>query len=203
MPFQKGNKLGRKFEPGRSANPGGRPKKLPLTSALEKLSDEACPVELLFTEDLRARLGLTSKKKYTYAEVAARLLFQGLITGKAGTATSFKEWADRIEGKVVERVEKAGADSGPLDIKKTLEICERPWGSRHTSDERMKPLDLYPHQWQRGRRRFPPENSDEGVAHRATRSGAGADERFANAREAKAASRLSSGMLTRSFTRLP
>ena len=66
-------------------NPGGRPKKKPLSEALERIVD-----------------------KPANADKAAKALFARACRGKV-VVPAFKELADRVEGKVVETVQVSGA----------------------------------------------------------------------------------------------
>jgi hypothetical protein len=80
--FQKGNKYGTRFQPGNNANPGGRPKKLPFTDILRKLSEDPELVE-----------------KY------GRAAFKHAILG---SSAHFKEINERVEGKVKDESEVTG-----------------------------------------------------------------------------------------------
>lgn len=70
------------FQPGVSGNPGGRPKRKPLTEAYQALMNQVCP------EDKDGR---------TYAQLIARALMKEAIKGKVQAAA---ELADRVEGRV-------------------------------------------------------------------------------------------------------
>jgi hypothetical protein len=100
-----------KWPKGHSGNPSGRPKKKPLTDALEALMSEPYPVDTLPVQ-LRQRLGLKDSRKYTFAEITARCLILGVQTGKGGIATCFKEMAERLEGKVTLPVEVTSPRDG-------------------------------------------------------------------------------------------
>lgn len=100
-----------KWKPGQpSPNPGGRPKKKPITEALEKLyGGMIYPIKVL-PANLQQRLALDLRKKYTWADVAARFLHFGIMTGKGGIAACFAVMAERLEGKVVQAVEVSGCE---------------------------------------------------------------------------------------------
>jgi hypothetical protein len=100
-----------KWKKGQSGNPSGRPKKKPLTEALEALMAEPYPVDFLPLSE-RERLGLKEGGHYTFAEVTARYLILGVQTGKGGVGTCFKEVAERLEGKVMQPVELTSIRDG-------------------------------------------------------------------------------------------
>lgn len=79
--FAKGNKLGRRFRPGLSGNPKGRPKSITLSEAYRK---KLAQVDL---EDPDGR---------TFAEVLAE---QMVIKARSGDVSALREMADRTEGK--------------------------------------------------------------------------------------------------------
>lgn len=85
------------FKPGQSGNPGGRPKRKPLTDIYAELIDQICP------EDKAGR---------TYAELIARALVKEAIKGRVRAAS---ELADRIEGRVVQGIAHSGEINGLAD----------------------------------------------------------------------------------------
>jgi hypothetical protein len=95
---------------GVSGNARGAPPKKRMQQALEKLADSTYPIEVL-PEGTRRRLDIRPGKKYTWADVAARYLFLGLMTGKGGIAACYREMADRLDGRVMLRLEHSGEQS--------------------------------------------------------------------------------------------
>jgi len=87
------------FQPGESGNPGGRPKKTPITDELRQLLDE----EYLGTE--KRFQGMSN------ARVLAMRMYELAIGGDLSTA---KEIADRCEGRVVQRQEFGGPGGGAI-----------------------------------------------------------------------------------------
>lgn len=87
----------RPWQPGQSGNPGGRPKKKPITEAYEKLlEDPAVAAEM------------------------AKAMFDVIRARGKGTVLAAKELTDRVEGRVIESVEHTGEGGGP--VKFSLEI---------------------------------------------------------------------------------
>ncbi len=82
------------FQPGQSGNPGGRPKKKPITEAI---------LEILASEQG------TSKK--TGAQILAQVLFREGIKGRV---PAIIELIDRSEGKATTVVHLAGEGGGPI-----------------------------------------------------------------------------------------
>jgi hypothetical protein len=80
---------------GVSGNPGGRPKRQPVSEALARLADQ------LFPGDKRGR---------TYAEVAADRQFCLAASTKKGSTSAFSEIADRIEGKPRQSIDMTHRD---------------------------------------------------------------------------------------------
>ena len=62
-------------------------------------------------EGTRRRLDIQPGEKYTWADVAARYLFLGLMTGKGGIAACYREMADRLDGRVMLHLEHSGDQS--------------------------------------------------------------------------------------------
>jgi hypothetical protein len=88
------------FKPGVSANPGGRPKKTPITDAMRAY--------LLLPYDGK-------EKKYkgmTNADVLAIRQFE--LAVEDGDMGAAKEIADRVEGKVPQRQEFGGPEGGAI-----------------------------------------------------------------------------------------
>ena len=81
-----------------SGNPGGRPKKKPISGRYEALLEEVLPDEL--------RLALKLRKGATYGDAIVLGQARSALKGKTDAA---KEIADRVEGKVTESVEVSGA----------------------------------------------------------------------------------------------
>lgn len=90
-----GGITGKGFMPGQSGNPGGRPKKNPLTAALVELMASPLPKERC------AKLGLEFGQ-LTYAHAYAVTLWNQMLDGSIRAA---KEIADRIEGRPLQKVE--------------------------------------------------------------------------------------------------
>lgn len=78
--FAGGNKLGKRFQPGQSGNPKGRPKSITLSEALRLQLAEVMP----------------EADERTYAEEIARVLCADAAKGNVLAA---REIADRTEGK--------------------------------------------------------------------------------------------------------
>lgn len=88
------------WQPGVSANPGGRPLKTPVTTAMRELLREMHP----------------NQKKYpgrTRAQVQA---LQILAQAEKGDLASQKEMLDRTEGKVSQSVQVGGDPNNPTPI---------------------------------------------------------------------------------------
>ena len=75
------------WKPGQSGNPGGRPKKKPLTDAYARILKRRVPAEVV------RKLGLRGHP--TYAEMIAMSVAKEAIKGKVQAAA---ELADRVEG---------------------------------------------------------------------------------------------------------
>lgn len=99
------------FKPGQSGNPGGRPKRQPLSQAVRDLLDQPF--------DLKT---FALKEDPTVAEAAAFYLLRRAI-GKADTR-AFSEACDRAEGKPTQRVELSGADDAPPIQIDTLDLSK-------------------------------------------------------------------------------
>lgn len=95
-----------RFVPGKSGNPNGRPKKLPITDAI--------------------RIELEKKGRFNVANdvLIARVLIKKAI---AGDLDAIREIADRAEGKSRQRNEFSGPDGGPIpfEMPSTREDLER------------------------------------------------------------------------------
>ncbi len=92
-----------RFQPGQSGNPGGRPKKTPLTDALRALLEKAAP-------------GALKDKDY------ARAIAEALARRAArGDVSAIREVCDRVEGKPKQAVELAVGFSNLTD--EELDAC--------------------------------------------------------------------------------
>jgi hypothetical protein len=106
-PYRTGhpNSLANLSQPGHTNNPGGRPRKTPLTDALRMLCD---PDSKLKVPDLEER------KADSIAVAAAKAVLREAVRGKPA---AFSEVADRIEGRVTQRLEHGGgAEPIPLSL---------------------------------------------------------------------------------------
>lgn len=91
------------WKPGQSGNPGGRPKRKPLTDAYAALLDKPIP------SDMARQLKLDEST--TYAQVIAMSLVREAVKGKVNAAA---EVADRVEGKIAQPI--SGPDGGAIPI---------------------------------------------------------------------------------------
>lgn len=96
--FQPGNKIGHRFKKGESGNPGGRPKKKPLTEIYEEILADPKTRESVKQQIIQT---MTSK-------------------GMAGVLER-REAAERTEGKVTQSVEV----SGSITLEQVLESRKR------------------------------------------------------------------------------
>lgn len=105
------NQYLRPWQKGQSGNPGGRPKTLPITSALR-----------LFLDELQ--LPKRAHPSMTVAErIALRLARKAEKVGDKAAV----EVMDRVEGKARQRTELSGPDGGaiPIELPDTREGLER------------------------------------------------------------------------------
>lgn len=80
------------FKPGQSGNLNGRPKGKTVTERLQKIINE------------------------NEGEIADALVKSALKQALKGDHRFFKEILDRVEGKVVDRIQHAGEDGGPIRV---------------------------------------------------------------------------------------
>ena len=92
-----------RFRPGQSGNPGGRPKKKPITIAAEKLLSEKIPPDHPLARQVPQLRGKTWAEAIVYG--------QALSAVKGGTPAA-KELADRVEGRVAQPI--TGGEGEPL-----------------------------------------------------------------------------------------
>jgi hypothetical protein len=105
------------FPKGASPNPGGRPRKQPLTAALEADLELQVPS----TAEMRAACErLSLKWRPTFAQLIARSMMMKAITDASVAA----EVCDRVEGKAVARTEFSGVDGKDIRITVTYEDAE-------------------------------------------------------------------------------
>lgn len=105
-----GNLAAHRFQPGQSGNPGGRPKKLPITDYVRNQLDQRIP------ETMRDRLPPFFLDVYgrdaTFGHLVA---FKMIAKAWAGDLGAIREVLDRVEGKVAHKV--AGGDgTGPVEF---------------------------------------------------------------------------------------
>lgn len=86
------------WKPGVSANPGGRPKKTPITDELRALLDELHP----------------NQKKYPGKTRARVIAEQQLEQAETGDLSTQREIADRVEGKPAQALTLGGEGGGAI-----------------------------------------------------------------------------------------
>jgi hypothetical protein len=89
------------YRPGQSGNPGGRPRRKPISDRYEYIA------EIVLPEDVRLLVGLAPGA--TYADAAALQQFRAAIKGET---TAIREIREAIEGKATIRVAEEDAPSG-------------------------------------------------------------------------------------------
>jgi hypothetical protein len=108
------NVLAHRFKPGQSGNPGGRPKRQPITDYLIDQLDQPIP------EAMKEKLPAIFVEVYgTEATFGQILAFKLVTQGLKGDMQAAKEILDRVEGKVKQSVAMAGEDGGPVEFKLT------------------------------------------------------------------------------------
>ncbi len=88
------------FQKGVSGNPGGRPKRKALTEALEKLITKPLPEE--FRRFKVGRRWVELPDGATFADLVA---LGQVVSAVRGNTMAAKEIADRLEGKVTEKID--------------------------------------------------------------------------------------------------
>lgn len=101
-----------RFRPGQSGNPGGRPKKQPITSEYEKLSDKTLPEKLRNILNDQCGEELLPEGSTFAQGNAVRRYLDALEKGDTSAAREIRE---AIEGKSKVRVEVSGPEGGPVE----------------------------------------------------------------------------------------
>jgi hypothetical protein len=134
-----GGITGKGFRPGRSGNPGGRPKTRPITTALVFIGESELP------DRWRKRLGLW--KGASWFDAAALGVFQAAAKGNPAAA---KEIREAIEGKSSQRVELTGAGGEEIKAKVDAKLAvgdllgalHQIYGLKFPSDSERKATSL-------------------------------------------------------------
>lgn len=103
------------WKPGQSGNPGGRPKKDPITRRYEVRLERKLPPE--FMKQLNAK-GADLPPGSTYGDAIAAGIIQVAIKGKADNA---KEVREAIEGKATARIAITDTDGDDIQLGETRE----------------------------------------------------------------------------------
>jgi hypothetical protein len=105
------NLVPHQFKPGQSGNPGGRPKRQPITDYVIDQLDKPIP------ESMKAKLPEIFIEVYGKdATFGQMLAFQLIAQAVKGDMQAVKEVLDRVEGKVKQSVAMAGESSGPVEF---------------------------------------------------------------------------------------
>ena len=88
----------KKYKPGRSGNPGGRPKKTKLTEAYRQILEELVPGD---------------PKGRTYAQLIAWGMVKSALKGRSDAA---REIGDRTEGRARQAIDLGGSAENPLSF---------------------------------------------------------------------------------------
>ena len=93
-----------KFRPGQSGNPGGRPKKKPITELYQEMLNDGAAI----------------------GEIRKAIL-KSIKDGRMAFVLQLREMADRTEGKVTQRTELSGPDGRPIETRtlSDVELIER------------------------------------------------------------------------------
>jgi len=98
------NLVPHQFKPGQSGNPGGRPKKQPVTDYLIDQLDQPIP------DTMKERLPQSFIEVYGCEATFGQLLaFKLVAQGLKGDMQAAKEILDRVEGKVTKKVDHSGS----------------------------------------------------------------------------------------------
>jgi len=99
------------FKPGQSGNPGGRPKKQPVTDYLIDQLDQPIP------DTMKQKLPPVFVEVYgTDATFGQLLAFKLVTQGLKGDIQAAKEVLDRVEGKVKQSVAMGAEGGGPIQF---------------------------------------------------------------------------------------
>jgi hypothetical protein len=99
------------WRPGQSGNPGGRPKKSPVTDHVREQLDKPIP------EAMRGKLPPIFTEIYGPDATFGQMIAFKLIASSAkGDIFAMKELLDRVEGKVSQSHKLAGEDGGPIQF---------------------------------------------------------------------------------------
>ena len=93
----------RKWKPGESGNPAGRPRKRPISDSYLAMTEQELPEEL--------RDSLRLKKGATYRDAIALGQIRSAIKGKTEAAREIRE---AIEGKVTQRISLTDSEGDDL-----------------------------------------------------------------------------------------
>lgn len=101
------------WKPGESGNPGGRPKKNPVTDYLRDQLEAEIPVSMLDAMKAPAREVFTELygKNPTFGQMIA---FKTIQMAAKGDVFALKEMLDRVEGKVAQKAILSGDLDNPL-----------------------------------------------------------------------------------------
>ena len=100
---------------GVSGNPGGRPKKKPITERYE------AQLEVELPESLRLKLKL--KKGATYGDAVALQVIRQAILGKHEAAREVRE---AVEGRAPQQIHLSGENGGPVQVGPPLPPLDEP-----------------------------------------------------------------------------
>ena len=116
--FRGRNLVAHQFQPGQSGNPGGRPKKLPITEYLK------AQLELPVPEAMMNQLSPAFADLYgasgTFGEALA---FQLVAKAATGDVAAMREVLDRTEGKVGHKMATGGESGGLGELVVRRIVC--------------------------------------------------------------------------------
>ncbi len=102
-----------RWKPGESGNPGGRPRRRPISERYAECAEIALP------EKERIKRGLA--RGATYGDALVFDQFNAALNGRTEAAREIRE---AIEGKAAQRMETRESEKGPVSIRVTYEDHE-------------------------------------------------------------------------------